>query len=96
MSQEGDSGAQSNPASNKKTAAIYSLRDAAEAKAVAEVQADANPTPAARDALLEAQLELEAKTQIAVEACHECGHSHAADAPHYRDNVLPFKNPNKS
>ncbi len=91
MSQEDDPGSQSNPASNKKTEAIYSLREAAEAKALAEVKAEANPTPAARDALLEARLELEAKTQDAVEACHECGHTHAADAPHYVDNVVPFK-----
>jgi anti-sigma regulatory factor (Ser/Thr protein kinase) len=96
MSQESDPGAESNPASNMKTEAIYSLRDAAEAKAIAEVKADANPTPAARDALLEARLELEAKTQDAVEACHECGQSHAVDAPHYVDNVLPFKNTDRS
>ena len=92
MSQDSDSGSQGNPISNKKTEAIYSLRDAAEAKAFAEARADTNPTPAARDALLEAALELEAKTQDAVEACHECGHPHASDAPHYVDNVLPFKN----
>jgi hypothetical protein len=95
MSQESDKTPSSDSTSNKKTEAIYSLREAAEAKAVAEVRADANPTPAARDALLEAQLELEAKTQDAVEACHECGHPHAADAPHYVDNVLPFKSADK-
>ena len=81
---------QSDPSSNKKMEAIYSLRDAAEAKAVAEVIAEVNPSPAARDALLEAQMELEAKTQDAVEACHECGRPHAADQPHHADNVLPF------
>jgi hypothetical protein len=89
---ESEPGSQSNPASNKKTEAIYSLRDAAEAKAIAELRVDANPTPAARDALLEARLELEAKTQDAVEACHECGHSHAVGAPHYSDNILQFGN----
>lgn len=83
-------------ASNKKTEAIYSLRNAAEAKALAEVRVEADPTPAARDALLEAQLELEAKTHDAVEACHECGRPHAAEEPHYADNVLPFKSTNKS
>jgi hypothetical protein len=96
MSQEDDPASQSNPASNKKTEAIYSLREAAEAKAFAEVKAIANPTPDARDALLEARLELEVKTQDAVEACHECGHSHDMDSPHYVDNVLPFKNVDKS
>ena len=92
MSQESSPESDINPTSNRKTDAIYSLRNAAEAKAVAEVKADANPTPAARDALLEARLELEAKTQDAVEACHECGHSHAVGEPHYVDNVLAFKN----
>ena len=91
MSQEHEPQSQSNSDSSKKTDAIYSLREAAEAKARAEVCADANPTPAARDALLEARLELEAKTQDAVESCHECGHAHAVDAPHYAGNVLPFK-----
>ena len=90
MSQE------SNPASKKKIDAIYSLREAAEAKAVAEVKADATPTASARDALLEAQLALEAKTQDAVEACHECGHPHAMDEPHYSNNVLDFKSTDNS
>ncbi len=91
MSGDSEPGSQSDPTSNKKIDAILSLRNAAEAKAVAEMTAAANPTPAARDALLDARLELEAKTQDAVEACHECGHPHAAGAPHYGDNVLPFK-----
>ena len=80
-----------NPLSNKKMEAIYSLREAAEAKAVAEVKADVEQTSAARDALLDAQLTLESKTQDAVEACHECGHSHGDDQPHYSDNLLEFK-----
>jgi len=68
--------------SARKIDAIYSLRDAAAAKAVAEMHVDAEPTPASRDALLDAQLELEAKTQDAIEACHECGHAHAENEPH--------------
>ncbi len=69
-------------ASARKIDAIYSLRDAAAAKAVAEVRADADPTSATRDALLDAQLELEAKTQDAIEACHECGRPHGENEPH--------------
>ena len=91
MSQENDPASQSNPASSKKFEAIFSLRKAAEAKAIAEIEADADPTPEARDALLDAQLKLEAKTQDAVEACHECGHTHGSDEPHYTDNVIEFK-----
>lgn len=82
----------SNPASNKTTKAMYALRAAAEAKAVAAVRADVDPTPAASDALLEAQLDLESKTEDAVEACAECGHAHASNEPHHVDNVLPFRN----
>jgi hypothetical protein len=62
--------------------AIYALREAAETKAVAEVLVDAEPSPESRDMLLNAQLDLESKTQQAIEACHECGEAHAADAPH--------------
>lgn len=91
MSEETSPSSQTNPESRKKIEAIYSLREAAEAKAIAEVKAAQQLTPAARDALLDAQLALEAKTQDAVEACHECGHSHGIHEPHYVDNVLPFK-----
>jgi hypothetical protein len=93
MSNDGEQTSQSNPDSNRKTEAIYSLRDAAEAKAVAEIVASVHPTAATRDALLDAQLDLESKTQDAVEACHECGLPHAAGEPHYADNVLQFKKP---
>jgi hypothetical protein len=93
MSQDNDARPEIQPASSKKIDAIYSLRKAAEAKAVAEVKADANSTPENRDALLGAQLELESKTQDAIGACHECGRSHATDEPHYSDNVLTFKRP---
>jgi hypothetical protein len=77
-------------ASRKKIDAIYSLREAAEAKAVAEVKADVLSNAAARHELLDAQLHLEATTQDAIEACHECGHPHGAEEPHYSDNVLPI------
>lgn len=91
VSQDSDPSSEGNPASKKKLEAIYSLREAAEAKVLAELHADAEPTPAARDALLDAQLDLEAKTQDAVEACHECGHSHATNEPHYANNVLDLR-----
>jgi anti-sigma regulatory factor (Ser/Thr protein kinase) len=84
MSQEGSQ------ASAKKVQAIYSLREAAEAKAVAEVKAEAEPSSAARDTLLDAQLHLEAKTQDAIEACHECGYTHSPDDPHHKSNILQF------
>jgi hypothetical protein len=96
MSQDNDPAPESNPSSGKKIEAIYSLREAAEAKALAEVKAAIDPTPEARDELLDAQLNLEAKTQDAVEACHECGHSHGADEPHYRNNVIDFKSPERT
>jgi hypothetical protein len=54
--------------------AIYELRDAVEAKVHAEQVLEAEGSAAARDALLAAQLEVEAKTQDAIEICHECGH----------------------
>jgi hypothetical protein len=62
--------------------AIYELRQAVEAKAHAEHELAAKESPAARDALLEAQLEVEAKTQDAIDVCHECGDSHPAQAEH--------------
>lgn len=63
-----------------KVDAIYDLREAVEAKAQAEHELERNATPAARDALLAAQLDVEAKTQDAIDVCHECGH--AAEAGH--------------
>lgn len=77
-----------NEASRKKIDAIYSLREAAEAKAVAEVKADVLSTGAARNELLDATLHLEAATQDAIEACHECGLPHGPGEPHHADNVL--------
>jgi serine/threonine-protein kinase RsbW len=80
----------SQEASAKKVEAIYSLREAAQAKALAEFRAEAEPSSAARDTLLNAQFTLEAKTQDAIAACHECGHPHSPDDPHYKDNLLQF------
>ncbi len=74
-----------------KVDAIYDLRAAVEAKAQAEHELERQGTPAARDALLVAQLEVEAKTQDAIEVCHECGHpaedGHAHSAPHANPRV---------
>jgi len=76
-----------------KVNAIYSLRDAAEQKALAEMTLRDEPNQRHRDALLDAQMKLEAKTQDAIEACHECGAKHGADEPHVDrgDNVIRGK-----
>jgi hypothetical protein len=69
-----------------KVEAIYQLRDAVEAKAQAEHALETGASPAARDALLAAQLEVEAKTQDAIDICHECGHASGnghRHAPHH-------------
>ena len=68
--------------SSRKIDAIYELREAAEAKARAEQEVDAAPSPEKKDQLLETQLTLEEKTVAAIEACNECGHEHAPDADH--------------
>ena len=75
---------------HNKIEAIYAVREAAERKAVLEAGLIAHPTPDARDALLAAQLTLEARTQDAIDACHHCGRVHADDEPHpeSRDNVI--------
>ena len=87
-----------NPESRHKIDAIYSLREAAEAKAFAEMKVEIESTPSSRDKLLDAQLELESKTQDAIEACHECGHVHASFDPHFVDNLvsLDFDNDPKA
>lgn len=80
--------------SKEKIDAIYKLRDAAEQKAHAERDLEQAATPEARDALLDAQMELEKTTYRAIRACHECGHEHAQDEPHgTRDNVVAFRRP---
>jgi hypothetical protein len=85
----------------RKIDAIYELREAVEAKVNAEHALDEDGSAVARDALLAAQLELESKTQDAIDVCHECGHAHPAQAEHiaetstgdpritgYQDNVV--------
>lgn len=79
--------------SKDKIDAIYKLRDAAEQKAHAERNVDEAPTPEARDALLDAQMELEKTTYRAIKVCHECGHEHATDEAHVGDNVIEFRRP---
>lgn len=90
--------------SSRKIAAIYDLRDAAEAKANAQNAVESHSTPDSRDALLDAQIELEAKTADAVDVCHDCDdptHDHdrkntggggtpaaARERPRTTDNVI--------
>lgn len=71
--------------SNKKIAAIYGLREAVETKARAEQALESEPSPEARAALLDATLDVEAKTQDAIEVCHQCGHEHEPDQAHVGD-----------
>lgn len=78
--------------SKDKIDAIYKLRDAAEQKAHAERDLDETPTVEARDALLDAQEELEKSTYQAINVCHECGHEHGEGAPHVvPDNVVQLR-----
>lgn len=65
-----------------KVEAIHDLREAVEQKVHAEKALEARPTAENRDALLDAQLAVEAKTQDAIESCLECGTCHASDEPH--------------
>lgn len=75
--------------SSKKVAAIYDLREAAEAKATAQVAVEMSSTPGSRSALLEAQLDLEAKTAEAVDACHDCDDETHDHAPRRSATVAP-------
>lgn len=78
--------------SKDKIDAIYKLRDAAEQKARAERDLDETATPEARDALLDAQEELEKSTYQAINVCHECGHEHGEGRPHVvPDNVVQLR-----
>jgi hypothetical protein len=70
--------------SKKKIDAIYELREAAEAKALAEKEAVDHPSPENRDELLDKKLDLEDKTVAAIAVCHECGGEHGPQAPHVR------------
>jgi len=79
-----------------KIEAIYELRHAVESKVHAEIALLHENTPDKRDALLDAALLVEAKTQDAIEVCVHCGRAHADDEPHERrariidttDNVI--------
>ena len=68
--------------SNQKIDAIYDLREAVEAKVHAEHALQLVPSADTRAALLDATLEVEAKTQTAIDVCHECGLPHADDVEH--------------
>jgi hypothetical protein len=61
---------------NQKLNAIYNLRTAVEAKVRAEQRLAQVASADTRAALLLATLELEDKTQTAIEACHHCERSH--------------------
>ena len=62
-----------------KVAAIYELREAAEAHARIEAKVGEKPRGTDRDRLLDARIELEQKTQRAIESCVYCGRAHADD-----------------
>ena len=68
--------------SNQKIKVIYNLRSAVEAKVRAEQRLAQAPSQDARLALLNATIDVEAKTQTAIEVCHECGRRHAPEATH--------------
>ena len=79
--------------SKEKIDAVYKLRQAAEQKAHAERDLEESATPEARDALLDAQMELEKTTYEAIKVCHECGHEHGEGEPHTGDNVVQLRRP---
>ena len=62
-----------------KVTAIYQLREAAAKHAKLEMAVGENPKGSERDKLLDARIELEQKTQQAVETCVHCGRPHADD-----------------
>lgn len=66
----------------KKVTAIYDLRAAMELKVRTEVAAELWPSPSSKDALLDASLKVEEKTQEAIDSCMDCGHTHSPDNPH--------------
>lgn len=75
-----------------KVAAIYELREAAERHARVELAVGQKPKGKDRDRLLDARIELEEKTQRAVEACVYCGRSHSDEqsaCEHATGNVIP-------
>ncbi|MGA3036530.1 MAG: hypothetical protein ABSE64_03505 [Vulcanimicrobiaceae bacterium] len=62
-----------------KVAAIYELREAAEQHARIEAKVGEKPRGTDRDRLLDARIELEQKTQRAIESCVYCGRAHSDD-----------------
>lgn len=62
-----------------KVAAIYELREAAEQHARIEAKVGEKPKGTDRDRLLDARIELEQKTQAAIESCVYCGRPHNDD-----------------
>lgn len=60
-----------------KVAAIYALREAAEKHAKLELALGEKPSPEERDRLLDSRIELEQRTQQAVETCVHCGRPHS-------------------
>jgi hypothetical protein len=68
--------------SQNKVGAIYQLREAVEAKAQAEHALEHDASAGARDVPLAAQPDVEAKTQEAIDVCHECGHARADGHSH--------------
>jgi hypothetical protein len=65
----------------QKVEAIFDLREAAEAHALARLAVDQAPSPARKDALLDAKLTLEEATQDAIDACEYCSLPHAKNSP---------------
>ncbi|MGH7660415.1 MAG: hypothetical protein ACRENA_05815 [Vulcanimicrobiaceae bacterium] len=63
-----------------KVTAIFALRDAAARHAKLEMAVGENPSGHDRDRLLDARIDLEQKTQQAVETCVHCGRPHTDDA----------------
>jgi hypothetical protein len=77
-----------------KVEAIYDLRQAVEQKVHAEIALLQENTPDKRDALLDAALSVESKTQDAIETCIHCGRPHIAEEPHERRGRVGDQNGN--
>jgi len=84
-----------------KLAAIYELREAADKHARIDLQVGAKPRGKDRDRLLDARIDLEQKTQRAIESCVHCGRRHSDDEPECGPpssgggKVIPFKRPDE-
>ncbi len=66
--------------SRDKVDAVYELRDAVAEKTRLEAEVEAHPSMRMKDRLLAATLNVETRTQRAIEACHACGRPHRDDA----------------